>query len=123
MYSIDRFEFTNAAPLGADVTIDESTQEKHDLLGRLARGLRFPEYFGENWDALIDCLSDLSWSQAREAIIDHPGIPRLSAKDLTLYLESLVDASTRRAPDALPRLRIVFRLEDRDAVAAALGVR
>lgn len=42
MYSIDRFEFTIAAPLGADVTIDESTQTKHELLDRLARGLRFP---------------------------------------------------------------------------------
>ena len=34
---------------------------KTGLLGRAARALRFPEWFGKNWDALNDCLTDLSW--------------------------------------------------------------
>ena len=29
------------------------------LLARLARELQFPDYFGANWDALQDCLTDL----------------------------------------------------------------
>lgn len=121
MYTADKFEFTMAAPERADVTIDESTQGKEQLLRRLAQGLCFPDYFGENWDALIDCLSDLTWSQAPEAIIDHAGIPYLPPKDLRLYLESLIDAADRRTPDRLPRLRILFRVKDRRTVAAALA--
>lgn len=31
------------------------------LFEGFASALRFPEWFGANWDALADCLTDLSW--------------------------------------------------------------
>jgi RNAse (barnase) inhibitor barstar len=34
---------------------------KTGFLGRAARALEFPQWFGKNWDALNDCLTDLSW--------------------------------------------------------------
>ena len=34
---------------------------KKDFLARLAKALHCPSYFGMNWDALSDCLRDLSW--------------------------------------------------------------
>lgn len=34
---------------------------KADLLARLAVTLQLPKTFGHNWDALADCLRDLSW--------------------------------------------------------------
>jgi RNAse (barnase) inhibitor barstar len=36
-------------------------RDKADLLQRFARALRFPADFGDNWDALADCLRDLAW--------------------------------------------------------------
>lgn len=30
----------------------------------LARALHFPEWYGRNWDALADSLSDMSWNEA-----------------------------------------------------------
>jgi RNAse (barnase) inhibitor barstar len=33
---------------------------KDDLLRAIAAALRFPDYFGMNWDALLDCLRDLA---------------------------------------------------------------
>jgi RNAse (barnase) inhibitor barstar len=38
--------------------------EKQPLLRNIAAALEFPDWFGGNWDALEDCLSDLSWHPA-----------------------------------------------------------
>ena len=37
---------------------------KADFLKKVARALNFPEYFGMNWDALNDCLTDMAWKPA-----------------------------------------------------------
>jgi RNAse (barnase) inhibitor barstar len=37
---------------------------KDRFLAALAQALGFPEWFGRNWDALEDCLTDMSWQPA-----------------------------------------------------------
>jgi RNAse (barnase) inhibitor barstar len=36
-------------------------EKKTQFLNHAALALHFPEYFGNNWDAFEDCLTDLSW--------------------------------------------------------------
>src|SRR5262245_51060131 len=38
-----------------------TVQGKKQFLARLAKAFHCPPYFGMNWDALSDCLRDLSW--------------------------------------------------------------
>lgn len=38
--------------------------DRDALLDALAKALAFPDWFGRNWDALADCLGDLSWLEA-----------------------------------------------------------
>jgi len=35
--------------------------DKADFLAHLSKAMGFPQWFGGNWDALADCLKDLSW--------------------------------------------------------------
>ena len=41
----------------------EKLKNKEQLLRALKEGLCFPDCFGFNWDALQDCIIDLSWLQ------------------------------------------------------------
>ena len=35
----------------------------------------FPSYFGKNWDALYDCLTDLRWLKEKNILIVHDDLP------------------------------------------------
>lgn len=46
----------------AAVAIDlTGCTDRQEALARIAKALRFPDWFGGNWDALADCLADMSW--------------------------------------------------------------
>ena len=40
-----------------------------DLLDALAQAMQFPEYFERNWDALDECLRDMSWLPAKGYVL------------------------------------------------------
>lgn len=39
----------------------QAARTRSAMLGAISRALSFPSWFGRNWDALEDCLTDLSW--------------------------------------------------------------
>ena len=44
----------------------------------LARALHFPDYFGHNWDAVYDCLTDLTWLPAAGNVLLLDGFDRFA---------------------------------------------
>ncbi len=47
------------------------------LFTAIASALEFPEYFGMNWDAVYDCLTDMSWRPAAGYVLFLVGLRSL----------------------------------------------
>lgn len=47
----------------------------------IARACSFPDWYGRNWDALADCLTDLSWAPARGWVLLYEGWGMLARTD------------------------------------------
>jgi RNAse (barnase) inhibitor barstar len=48
-----------------------------EALGRLGKSLHFPDWYGANFDALFDCLSDPAWQPAPGKVLMITGIESL----------------------------------------------
>jgi RNAse (barnase) inhibitor barstar len=53
-------------------------RDKDLFLKQTAAALNFPEYFGNNWDAFADCLTDMSWHEATGFVILYDGFDALA---------------------------------------------
>lgn len=58
-----------AAAKGWVALVAEASAGKAAILDQLAATGRFPHWFGRNWDALSDCLVDLSWLPAEGYLV------------------------------------------------------
>ena len=93
------------------VRIPAKAKGKEKLLSVLAAKLRFPSYFGHNWDALEECLRDLSWlAEQPRVVIVHEALPFSSAGEtLSIYQVILADAvAVHRQRGTPPLLEVVF---------------
>lgn len=75
---------------------------KADLLQQMAKQLAFPNWFGGNWDALEDCLIDLSWREAAGYVLVLEEFQTLPAEDLAILLDVLRSAAAFWADQGRP---------------------
>ncbi|MBL8540406.1 MAG: barstar family protein [Betaproteobacteria bacterium] len=64
--------------------------DKAALMRHLQDALQFPEWFGRNWDALEDCLTDMSWHDDVGYVLLFAGGGTLRRHDKALF-HTLVD--------------------------------
>jgi hypothetical protein len=83
---------------------------KDDALARFARALRFPDWFGDNWDGLQDCLSDLSWLRGDGYLLVLDDVAHWRAADAEgfgITLEILEQASNAWRQQRVPFWAVV----------------
>ena len=87
----------NAATAGSPldvVLIDAAPQP----LEKIAAALAFPEWFGGNWDALEDCLGDLSWRKGEGHVLVFTGYPEKHDVLVDVLRSSAQDWAARGRP-------------------------
>lgn len=60
-----------------------------NALEAIAKALRFPDWFGNNWDALEDCLGDLSWREGEGHVLLLRDWQALPSDDLGVLVDVL----------------------------------
>ncbi|MCE9533568.1 MAG: barstar family protein [Planctomycetes bacterium] len=69
----------------------------------IAAALQLPPQFGENWDSLLDCLSDTHWSDAKSLVICFLHGSRLletAASDQQGHLREVFEETAKRLKKA-----------------------
>lgn len=82
------------------------------LFDSCADSLQFPAYFGNNWDALADCLADLSWLPERGRVVLWDRYGMLAASDAGAWKtarEVFHQAALERTAVGLPPLYVLVR--------------
>jgi hypothetical protein len=75
---------------------------KSKLLESIAKALDFPDWFGGNWDALEDCLTDLSWRKADGHVLVFEGAGALPGDERGILIDVLASAAQFWAGQRIP---------------------
>jgi hypothetical protein len=91
-------------------------RDKQALMERVARALEFPDWFGGNWDALEDCLGDLSWRAPAPQVLLFEGHELLPREDVAVLLDILGSSAEYWAGRGRPFLSVFCDPADRLAL-------
>lgn len=86
------FEFRRdtSVPIGKHGLMPRGIETKSSLMEAISDALDFPDYFGRNWDALDECIRDLSWLPAGAVTLEHVDLPLAQdPPSLGIYLDIL----------------------------------
>jgi hypothetical protein len=89
----------------------------NDLFNELARVLCFPAYFGRNWNALYDCLTDFHWISGSCVCLIHLGLPAMLDDELRIYLNILNDSIADWRSHGEDKLSVYFGIDDRRTIS------
>lgn len=71
--------------------------------------LKFPDYYGENWNAFEECINDLSWIKEKNVVLIHNEMPKIPADQQIIYVDILKNAAESWGLDKDHILIVVFQ--------------
>jgi len=99
------------------VPLPVGIENKTALFSFLRDAVSLPDYFGDNWDALEECLNDAEAMGPQKIVLIHGDVPlEKSPSDQRIYLQILAEAARHST-----RFDIVFPERDREQVVKSLS--
>jgi RNAse (barnase) inhibitor barstar len=79
------------------IQVPKNIRTKAELFHFLSTELKFPDYFGKNWDALEECIGDLSWLPKLNVHLVHQDIPLSNQpEEAAIYISILEDVEANK---------------------------
>jgi RNAse (barnase) inhibitor barstar len=104
----DKQQLMSAAKAGglAAFRVDlAKADDKEEMLAAVAKALKFPDWFGHNFDALADCLTDMDWEPAEGylVLLEHcDGIHGKAEQDFVSTLQIFDQAASEWRETGIP---------------------
>ncbi len=105
------------------VNISKHTNTKEQLINELNEKLKLPDYFGFNWDALYECLNDLSWIDQKQITIIHEQTPNITENELVIYLDILTSTILNWGHDPSHDFQVIFPSKEKDKITTLLKLK
>jgi RNAse (barnase) inhibitor barstar len=117
MMPFDFQEQPQVAPDAKAVILPTNLKSKAELFTFLRKAVPLPDYFGDNWDALEECLADLSWLPDSKITLVHQDIPlEPDSSEQRTYLQILENVASESG-----LLQVVFPERCRHKIARLLS--
>jgi RNAse (barnase) inhibitor barstar len=111
-----------AAGVGEVALVDgKKARDKAAFMREVARALKFPDYFGANWDAFAECLDDLHWKDVPIFVVVAHGDALLADEpgELDPFLHIVEDAFADDPELPNSALKVIVAAPPTAAVIAA----
>jgi RNAse (barnase) inhibitor barstar len=69
----------------------KNIKNRYDLFEVISTAMNFPDYFGNNWDAFWDCITDMANLRIKIHILNFDVLKKVSEKDSAIFVELLRD--------------------------------
>ena len=69
----------------------KNVKDRYDMFEIISTVMEFPDYFGNNWDAFWDCITDMANLEIKIDVLNFDVLKKVSEKDSAIFIELMTD--------------------------------